>query len=289
MDVRLGPVLVTGATGRQGGAVANHLLQRGIPIRAFVRNGGDEAARRLHKLGAEIAVGTLDEPEDIEIAMVGCKGVYSMQTWKNGLDREVQQGINVAEVAHLKKVNMLVYSSAAGANQDTGVPHFDSKFLIERRIEDLHINALILRPVYFMENLLEPMFFKGLDRGVLRFPLPPDKPLQFVAITDIGEMAAHAFEFPGEYTGRSIDLAGDELTMPEVAKMFGRILGHQVRYEQMPLEEYARHEPERAVMFDWLAREGYSAPIEELRILHPEMLNFQQWLNTVRLPQPAPV
>jgi uncharacterized protein YbjT (DUF2867 family) len=289
MDVRLGPVLVIGATGKQGGAVANHLLERGIPIRAFVRDGGDDAARRLHSLGAEIAVGTLDESEDIQIAMAGCKGVYSVQTWRDGLEREVQQGIAVAEAAHLKNVDMLVYSSASGANQDTGVPHFESKYLIERRIQDLHLKALILRPVYFMENLLAPMFVEGMERGVLRFPLPPDKPLQMVAVTDIGEVAAQAFDFPGESAGRAIDLAGDELLMPEVAKWFGRKLGHEVRYEQMPLEEYARHEPERALMFDWLTREGYSAPIRETRILHPEMLTFQQWLNTVRLPVSAPV
>lgn len=288
MDVRLGPVLVIGATGRQGGAVADHLLERGLPIRAFVRNAGAEGARRLHSLGAEIAVGTLDESEDIQIAMTGCKGVYSMQTWKEGIEREAQQGIAVAEAAHMKKMDMFVYSSVSGANQDTGVPHFESKYLIERRIQDLHLKAFIVRPVYFMENLLRPVFLEGIERGVLRFPLPPDKPLQMVAVTDIGEVAAAAFEFPGEHTGRAIDLAGDEVLMPDVAKMLGRMLHRTVRYEQMPREEYAGQEPERAVMFDWLARVGYSAPIQELRILHPEMLTFEQWLNTVRLPVGAP-
>lgn len=287
MDVRLGPILVIGATGRQGGAVANHLLQRGLPVRAFVRDGADEDARRLHHLGAEIAIGTLDESEDIEIAMEGCRGVYSMQTWKYGLEREVQQGINVAEAAHVKKIEMFVYSSACGANQHTGVPHFESKFLIEKRITDLHLKACILRPVYFMENLLQPIFMEGIEHGILRFPLPPDKVLQLVAVSDIGEMAAQAFEFPGEYAGRAIDLAGDELTMLEVAKMLGRVLGHQVRYEQMPLEEFARLEPERAVMFEWLTREGFNAPLGGLRILHPELLSFQQWLNTVRSQLPV--
>jgi uncharacterized protein YbjT (DUF2867 family) len=289
MDVRLGPVLVTGATGRQGGVVAHRLLQRGLPVRIFVRDGAAPQARRLHELGAEVAVGNLNNSENLRTAMFGCAGVYSMQSWEDGVDVEMREGISVADTAHEMKVDFFVYSSAAGADRNTGVPHFDSKFVIETHILDLRLKAAILRPVYFMENFLQPDFLNGMEQGVLRFPLPPDRPLQVVAISDIGEFAAEAFEHPGEYTGRTFEIAGDELTPTEIARLWGRKLGHEVRYEQMPLEEYGREEPERALMFEWLAREGYDAEIEALRILHPEMLSFEQWLNTVSLRQAAPV
>ncbi|MHB8996323.1 MAG: NmrA/HSCARG family protein [Armatimonadota bacterium] len=289
MDVRLGPVLVTGATGRQGGMVANRLLQRGLPVRIFVRDGAAPQARRLHELGAELAVGNMNNAENLRTAMFGVAGVYSMQSWEDGVDVEIREGIAVADTAQAMKVDFVVYSSAAGADRDTGVPHFDSKFVIETHILDLHLKAAILRPVYFMENFLQPEFLSGMERGVLRFPLPPDRPLQVVAISDIGEFAAEAFEHPREYTGKTFELAGDELTPAEIARLWGRKLGHEVRYEQMPLQEYARGEPEGALMFEWLERVGYDAPIESLRLLHPEMLNFEQWLNTVSVPQAAPV
>jgi uncharacterized protein YbjT (DUF2867 family) len=289
MDVRLGPVLVTGATGRQGGSVANRLLQRGLPVRVFVRDGGAPQARRLHELGAEVAVGNMQNPENLRTAMAGVAGVYSMQSWEDGVDVEMREGLLVAETAHTRKVDFFVYSSAAGVDRDTGVPHFESKFVIENRIAELHLKAAILRPVYFMENFLQPAFLSGMQEGVLRFPLPPDKPLQVVAVGDIGEFAADAFEHPGEHTGRTFEIAGDELTPKQIARLWGRKLGHEVRYEQMPLDEYAREEPDRAIMFDWLAKEGYEAPIEALRTLHPELLSFEQWLNTISVPQPAAV
>lgn len=289
MDVRLGPVLVTGATGRQGGMVANRLLQRGLPVRIFVRDGAAPQALRLHELGAEVAVGNMNNSENLRTAMVGVAGVYSMQSWEDGVDVEMREGIAVADTAHAMKVDFMVYSSAAGADRDTGVPHFDSKFVIETHILDLRLKAAILRPVYFMENFLEPEFLNGMEQGVLRFPLPPNRPLQVVAISDVAGFAAEAFENPAAFTGKTLELAGDELTPAEIARLWGRKLGHEVRYEQMSLEEYAHGEPDRALMFEWLAREGYDTPIESLRLLHPEMLNFEQWLNTVSLPQAAPV
>jgi uncharacterized protein YbjT (DUF2867 family) len=269
--------------------VAHHLLQRGLPVRAAVRNSHAPEALHLRNLGAEIAICDLDDATDVEIAMRGVHGVYSVQSWENGVEIEIAQGIRVAEAAHLAKVDFLVYSSVAGADRNTGVPHFESKFVVEGRIAELGLRAAILRPVYFMENFLAPAFLTGMEQGVLRVPLPPEVGLEVIAVTDIGMFAAEAFEHPGEWTGRTVEIAGDKVTMPQVASEFSRKLGRKVQFERMPLDEYRQEQPERALMFEWFVREGHQVDLEPLRALNPELLSFEQWVNFISVPEVARV
>lgn len=287
MDIRKMPVLVLGGTGRQGGAVADHLLQRGFAVHVLTRDTTQPQAQRLRKLGARLVQADLADADALEGAMRGMKGVYSVQSWERGIDLEIEQGIRVAEVAHRLHIDFFVYSSVAGADRAAGVPHFESKYVIEGRISELDLKATILRPTYFMDNFLTPLRVEELDFGVLRLPLPPDVPLQMVAVTDIGAIAALAFEHPEEWTGRTLELAGDQLTMVQVTRALSRKLGTRLNYQEIPIEEFRLEDPNRALMFEWYREGGPQVDIRACRLLHPQLLTFEQWLNTVHWPVPA--
>lgn len=275
-------ILVTGATGRQGGAVARHLAQRGFRVRALTRHPQKPAAALLLAQGvAEVVPGDLDDRASLEQALQGCEGVYSVQNfWETGFDREIMQGINVAEAAKAGGVRHLVYSSVASADRNTGLPHFESKWRVEEHIRGQGLPYTILRPVFFMENWRDYARDSILS-GTLPQPLDPDRRLQQIAVDDIGLAAAGVFEEPRRWLNRAIDLAGDDLTMTQVADAFSRALGRQVRYVQVPWESFREIAGEEmALMYRWFNQVGYDVDIALLRQDFPELTTFDRWLST---------
>lgn len=166
-----GPIPVTGATGRQGGAVVRHLLARGASVRALTRNPESARARELARQGVALVTGDTDDPSSLGRSMHGCYGVYSVQDFTVGVQREVRQGTHVADAAKAAAVEHLVYSSVGGAERNTGIPHWDSKWEIEQHIHRLGIPATILRPASFRENYYIPSVEKGLLKGRLVDPV----------------------------------------------------------------------------------------------------------------------
>jgi len=121
-------ILVTGATGKQGGAVARELLANGYKVRAITRAPEGEAARALTAQGAEIVQADLDDPASLEQALSGVWGVFAVQnTWEAGVEREEEQGKRIADLAKRQGVQHYVYSSVSSAHRSTGIPHFDNK------------------------------------------------------------------------------------------------------------------------------------------------------------------
>src|SRR5919202_1143042 len=215
-------ILVTGATGKQGGAAARSLLDRGFRVRALTRDPQRPEAQALTEQGAEVAQGDMEDRSAMNRVLEGAYGVFSVQNfWETGYDREVQQGKTVAEVAKAAGVEHFVYSSVGSAHRQTGILHFDSKWEVEEHIRQIGLPYTILRPVFFMQN------WEGMREhilsGTLAQPLDPDKTFQQVAVEDVGAFATMAFERPDEWIGREVDLAGDEQTMPEIAEAFGRV------------------------------------------------------------------
>jgi uncharacterized protein YbjT (DUF2867 family) len=275
-----GTIVVTGATGKQGGAVARHLLSDGWQVRALTRDPLKPGAQALAKLGAEVVTGDFDQRNSIDRALAGAYGVFSVQNfWEAGGAGEIQQGKTLADTARAAGVKHFVYSSVGGAERNTGILHFDSKWEIEQHVRALGLPATILRPVFFMDNFNSPNFRPAILQGTLTLALRPARTLQMIAVDDIGGFAALAFEKPGEYIGRTFELAGDELTMPQVAEAFSRVLGRTVRFVQQPIEQVRSFSKEYAVMFEWFNREGYKADIVALRALYPGLHNFQAWLD----------
>jgi uncharacterized protein YbjT (DUF2867 family) len=168
-----------------------------------------------------------------------------------------------------------VYSSVGGADRDSGVGHFETKAAVERHIAALGLPATILRPPFFLDNFAD----MGPVDGVLTLPLRPDTVLQMIATADIGVFAADAFERPGEYLGRGLDIAGDALTGPAMARVFADVTGVPTVFRSQPLAEVRAYSPEMATMFDWFDREGFRADLPALRREHPGLTTLADWLR----------
>jgi uncharacterized protein YbjT (DUF2867 family) len=272
-------IVVTGATGKQGGAVARSLLDRGFRIRAFTRNPQKPEAQALADRGAEVVQGDMEDRSIAERALEEAYGVFSVQNyWETGYDGEVQQGKTVADAAKAAGVEHFVYSSVGSAHRQTGISHFESKWEVEEYVRELDLPYTILRPVFFMQNW-ERMRGMVLG-GTLAQPLDPDKPFQQVAVEDIGAFAAIAFENPDRWIGREVDLAGDEPTMPQIAETFGRVIGREVSYYQVPWDQFEEQMGEEfAVQYRWFNDVGYEADIAALQQEYPELTTFERYLR----------
>src|SRR5919199_5871491 len=139
-------ILVTGATGKQGGAVARTLLDRAFRVRALTRDPQRPEAQALTEQGAEVVQGDMEDRSAMNRVLEGAYGVFSVQNfWETGYDREVQQGKTVAEAAKAAGVEHFVYSSVGSAHRQTGIPHFDSKWEVEEHIRQIGLPYTILR------------------------------------------------------------------------------------------------------------------------------------------------
>jgi uncharacterized protein YbjT (DUF2867 family) len=276
-------VLVTGATGRQGGAVIHHMLSKGWNLRALTRRPSDLAAQELAHRGVEVVQGDLEDPASLERAVRGVYGVYSVQDfWSVGAKREVQQGKNLADAAKKAGAEHFVYSSVGGAERNSGIDHWESKWEVEKHIRKLGLLATMLRPAAFMENYYIDQVEIGILKGKLVDPIRADKPYQTIAADDIGAFATLAFERPKEFIGLELEIAGSELTNPEAAQVFSRVLGKPVKFQKLPLpmvrlvlgKEFYQ-------MFRWFNAEGFKADIPELRRRYPDvhLHTLEEWLR----------
>ncbi|MBI5240508.1 MAG: NmrA/HSCARG family protein [Elusimicrobia bacterium] len=256
-------ILVTGATGKQGSAVAQELLKKGQKVRALTRK--PETAAALVKAGASVVRGDFNDRASIEAAMAGCQGVFAMSTpFEAGMEAEVQQGWLLAEVAKAADIRHFVYTSVGSADRSTGIPHFETKYRVEQHIKKLGLPHTILRPVFFMENF-GTWLLPGIRKGSLAAPLWPQTRLHMISLRDIGEFAAAAFLHPELFLGREITLAGDVLTFPQVAEMLSKALGHAVYFKRIPDDQAEKAVgPDMALMYRWFNQVGYDVDIHAL-------------------------
>jgi uncharacterized protein YbjT (DUF2867 family) len=259
-------ILVTGATGKQGGAVARELLARGYRVRAMTRHPEGEAAQDLAQLGAEVVRGDLDNPASLAKAVKGVWGVFSVQnTWEAGVEKEEEQGKRFARISREGGVQHFVYSSVGSAHRNTGIPHFDNKWRVEGTVRSLDFPSYtIVRPVFFMENFLTPWFKPGLDEGKLTVGIKPTTVLQMIAVRDIGKYGAWAFENHQALNGRAVDIAGDAKTMPQTAGIIGAAAGRKIEFAPTPIEEVRKFSEDYAIMLEWFDAGGYDVNIKRL-------------------------
>lgn len=277
MDKSERVVLVTGVTGKQGGAVARHLLDGGWTVRGLTRRPDSRRAQELAMLGVEIVQGDLEDADSVEAAVSGVWGVFAVQTMAEaGVEGEIQQGQRLAEIARSQGVEHFVYSSVGSAQHKTGIPHFESKWQIEQTVRALRFPSYtILRPVFFMENLLSPSMLQG---DVLVSPLAPTTVLQMIAVDDIGKFGALAFEQARRLNGEEIDIAGDASTMPAAAEALGQALGRQIDYVRSPMEQMRQANPDMATMFEWFEEVGYNVDIPGLEATYGiQTTKLREW------------
>lgn len=278
-------ILVTGATGQQGGAVARELLARGHKVRAMTRKPDAEPAKALRSLGAEVVVGDLDDPASLERVLEGAWGVFAVQnTWEAGVAREEVQGKRIAEIARRKGVQHFVYTSVGSAQHKTGIPHFDNKWRIEETVRSLRFpSCTILRPVFFMDNFASPGFKPALKEGKLVMGIKPTTLLQMIAVADIGKFGLLAFEEHERLNGREIDLAGDQHTMPQAAEILGKAMGKKITFVQQPIEEVRKWSEDFASMLEWFDRVGYSVDIPRLAKEYDiRLTTLAEWASKVK-------
>jgi uncharacterized protein YbjT (DUF2867 family) len=278
-------IVVTAASGRQGRATAIALLEHGWPVRALVRDPDSAPAVGLATAGAEVSVCDLDDADAIKLALDGAHGLFLYQpgfvspelTPGLGPDSELSRGRTVISAALTAGISHLVYSSGLGANLGLS-PLYAPKQALEQQLAASGVPFTIMRPVGFMENYAGPG--RGLQPdGTISTPAPPHIVEQLIAVRDIGAFAAIAFANPGLYAGQALEVAGDELTVPQIAAAMTTALDRPIRYSQIPIEEIRRGDPDRAASLEHLYNlEPACANIPHLRDQHAELLTFEQWL-----------
>lgn len=275
-------VLVIGATGQQGGSVAKAMLDRGHRVRALTRR--PAAAAGLAARGAEIVVGDLADGDSLVAAARGVDTVFLMtDSWAAGPAAETEHGIKAVDALARSGVGHVIYSSVASADRDTRIPHFDSKYAVERRLAASGLSHSIVAPVAFMENQLAPWAIGPLLEGTLAVALPPERSLQQIAVADIGRFVAAVAERREGMFGGRIDIAGDAPTGTEMAATLSHAMRRPVTYAEVPLEALRAQNAEAAIMFEWFDRVGYSADIARLRREFPEVgwTDFATWAQGV--------
>lgn len=275
-------ILVTGATGSQGGSVVQALLKQGHQVRGMTRKADSPAAEKLRLQGVEVVAGDFIDQDSLVRAASGVDTIFTMTTpFEEGVEVETAQGIAIANAAKDAGVGHLIYSSVANADRSTGIPHFESKYEVEKHIVSSGIPYTIMAPVYFMENLTAPWSLQGVKQGRLALALPADKPLQQISVQDIGAFAAAIVDRRESVFGHRYDIAGDELSGEESVAIFSKTTGRNLQYEGFPPEVLRAQDEDMTLMFEWLNDTGYSADIAGLRRDFPEVTwhDFATWIG----------
>ena len=271
-------VVVIGGTGNQGGAVVKRLLERGHEVHAVTRDTDSAKARELANAGVKLVRASLEDTAALSKALEGATSLFAMTTpIGGGTQAEMRQGISAADAAKAAGVH-LVFTSVGSANRQTGVPHFDSKYEVEKHITRIGVRATVLAPVYFMENLY---FGKAqLAQGIYAAPLPPTRRLAQVAVADIGAVAVRLLEDPARFAGKRFDLAGDELTGNDVIAVLARVTRRPFTYFQVPLDVFRQRMGEdQAKMAEWFDRVGFTVDRAALGREFPDIAfhDFESW------------
>jgi len=227
----------------------------------------NQKAKKFKELGAKLYQGDMLNKKSLMDAMKGTNYVFSVQNfWETGKDREIEEGTHVIEVAKELGVQHLVYSSASGADKNTGIPYFEGKYQIEQNLIKSGLPYTIIRPVSLMENYLMPEIREGIEKGEFKTPLKPETKIQLISIKDIGKFVLYAFENPDKSKGRIIDIAADELAQENITKILN------CKYENLELSKLQKDEQS---LYQWLDTEGYHVDIDKGKKCCPDLTDFK--------------
>ena len=285
-------VLVTGASGQQGGAVLNALLARGHQVRALTRKPDSEWAASVASRGVEVVAGDFTDQESLVRAATGVDTIFLMTTFMEaGIDAEIEQGLAMVEAANQANVGHLVFTSVASADKATGIPHFDSKFKVEEAITASGISYTIVAPVFFMENITSPWYLPGILDGTLAMPMPADAALQQIAVETIGQFVASIIERRESVFGQRFDIAADEKTGEEVAQILSDKFARTIGYAGFSPDALREENEDFAIMFDWFIATGYSTDTSALRAEFPDVswVDLKSWVDAQTIEQKVSV
>jgi uncharacterized protein YbjT (DUF2867 family) len=271
-------ILVSGATGTQGGAVARELIARGYPVRGLTRNPNSDAAIALSVLGIVMVRGDFDEPDSLDAALEDVYGAFSVQQYRGvGVDGEIRQGKAFADAAKRAGIRHFVYTSVSKATLGTGVPQFESKLELENYIRALDIPYTIIRPASFMSGFEASR--AAAAAGEISGPLPPELTRIYIAPRDIGRFAAEAFDHPESWLGTATAIAGERISYADTAAVMSRVTGSPVVYRQIPWDEFAASATATAISRErWYLENTDPVDVDALRRDYPWLTSFEEYL-----------
>ena len=280
-------IVVTGATGLQGGAVTRHLLKDGWHIRALTRNVASKQAQALAALGAEVVQGDMGEVASLRPVFAGAYGVYSVQNpFISGPEAEVRQGKNVADVAKDSGVQHLVYGSAGIGRKGTSILSWETKLHIEDHMKSLTLPLTILRPMAFMELMTEKKFFPAIGTWqVMPRLMGTSRRLPWICVDDLGVIAAYAFAAPDRFVGKEVTLASDVQSLDECRAIYREVMGTPPPRFPMPIWLFERLGfvgRDLAAMWRWLRTGAVDLDITPTRTIHPDALTVRAWLSRLK-------
>jgi uncharacterized protein YbjT (DUF2867 family) len=275
-------VVVTGATGRQGGAVARHLLADGWRVRGVTRSPHSAAAHELARRGVEVVPADMGELDALSRVCAGAYGVFSVQNAMiAGEEGEAAQGRNVATAAADAGVSHLVYGSAGPGTPRTGVAAWDVKLEVAEYARSCDLPLTVLRPMAFMELMTD----KDLYPAVAAWHLMPrlvgdDRRLPWLSAEDLGAIAARAFADPAVYVGMDIGLAADVCTLAQCRALWRDVTGRDPRRFPMPVWLFERFVGQDLTrMWRWLATHDVEADLARTRSLLPTAATVEEFIR----------
>lgn len=276
---------VTGATGNQGSATAHNLAENGCNVIALVRNQNSPKAEKLRHPNIQIKTGNLDDPVSYKHHLENVDGAFAVFTYTQGVKKEIAQGISFVNTAKEMNVPFILYASVIGADAGTGIPHWESKNVIEKHLQNSGIPYTIIRPAFFFQNFLIPDVQKRIRKGSLVMPFRKDKTIQFVNTEDVGKVCASILMNNTSFTGRTFSLAADEMELQDAARIFSEVLGKPVKYAQLPgLLTRIFMGKDLHTMFSYMNKHNVSfvENMQELKIEYPFLKSLKEWIQLNR-------
>jgi len=275
-------IVVAGATGRQGGAVARALREAGWGVRALTRSPDSKAARALAATGADVVHADMSDRASLDRAFAGAYGVFSVQNPAiSGVEGEVRQGKNVADAAHAAQLQHVVYGSAGTGAPGTGIGWWDSKLAIEDHMRALGLPLTIVRPLAFMELMTDRDFYPPVSTWHLMPKLAGGAtPIPWIAVADVAAVAALAFAEPERYVGSDLKLAAELRSLDECRELYAEVMGRRPRRFPMPEWLFNRvASRDLTTMWRWLGASPPPGDSDTLRAIRPEALTVREWLR----------
>ena len=276
-----GVIAVTGATGRQGGAVVRHLLADGWRVNALTRNPRSDEARRVAELGAEVVACDMMDPRSLDSAFQGVHGVFSVQNpMISGLEAEITQGKNVADAAKGAGVRHLVYGAAGLGVAGTGVGSWETKVIVADYLRRLGVPLTVLRPMAFMELMTDRGYYPPVSTWKLMPKLMgDDRRVPWLCVDDLGAVVARAFADPVRFIGEDLALASDLRSIVECREIWRRVSGRAPRGFPMPVWMFDRFVgSDLTTMWRWLRTGDVPVDPTDTRRLLPGALTVEQWV-----------
>ncbi|MFC7516697.1 NmrA/HSCARG family protein [Herbaspirillum sp. GCM10030257] len=297
----ISPILVMGATGKQGGAVVRALLKAGRAVRAFVRDPASPAAQALVAQGVDVVKGEFTDTASLDAALTGVDGVFSVQMGSHpgDPDTEILAGRALVEAAHRANVRIIVHSSVAragdhenfiGWNEGRWEPlYWQNKAAVNEMVKTQGFRHwVILKPAMIMEDIVPPQadlqFATLRERGRFETAIAADTRIDWIAVDDIGAFAAAAFAEPERFHGHEIDLAAESFTLPEVAAKMTKATGKPVSAVTLS-EEETLAKPHGAMTFkheSWNNVEGYKVDLDAVRSWGVPLTTLDQFIQQHR-------